>query len=38
MIKKILEKIEINNDKSIILGVELLNSFIYDDIISNINE
>ena len=38
MIKKVLEKIETNNDKSIILGIEMLNSFINDDIVSNINE
>ena len=38
MIKKIMEKIEINNDNSILLGLELLNDFINDDIISNINK
>lgn len=38
MIKKVLEKIETNNDKSIILGIEMLNSFINDDIVSNVNE
>ncbi len=38
IIKKILEKVETNNDKSIILGIEIINSFINDDIVSNINE
>jgi hypothetical protein len=38
MIKKVLEKIETNNDKSIILGIDMLNSFINDDIVSNINK
>jgi hypothetical protein len=38
MIKKIMEKIEINNDNSILLGLDLLNDFINDDITSNINK
>ncbi len=38
MMKKVLEKVETNNDKSIILGIEMLNSFINDDIVSNISE
>jgi hypothetical protein len=38
MIKKIMEKIEIKNDDSILLGLDLLNDFINDDITSNINK
>jgi hypothetical protein len=38
MIKKITEKIETNNDKSIIIGIELLEEFIKDEIENNLDK